>query len=153
MFILFFVAWIIFNGNLTFEIAGFGILFSLLLTVFCVKVMGYKLSKEWMMLKKIRVFIELLVVLIIEIAKSNEQLIYWIFSDKYRMEPALVKFKVDLKKEWTKALLADFITLTPGTITALLENDELTVHCLDKDLADGIENCSFVRVLKKLEEE
>ena len=153
MFILFFVAWIIFNGNLTFEIAGFGILFSLLLTVFCVKVMGYKLSKEWMMLKKIGVFIELLVVLIIEIAKSNEQLIYWIFSDKYRMEPALVKFKVDLKKEWTKALLADFITLTPGTITALLENDELTVHCLDKDLADGIENCSFVRVLKKLEEE
>lgn len=153
MIVLFFIAWIIFNGNLTLEIAGFGVLFSFLLTFFCVKVMDYKIQKEWIMIKKIGLFIELFVVLIIEIAKSNEQLIYWIFSDKYRMEPALVKFKVDLKKEWTKAILADFITLTPGTITALLENDELTVHCLDKELAEGIENCSFVTVLKKLEEE
>ena len=153
MFILFFIAWIIFNGNLTVEIAGFGVLFSFLLTLFCVKVLDYKIHKEWVMLKKIGLFIELFGVLIFEIAKSNEQLIYWIFSDKYRMEPALVKFKVDLKKEWTKAILADFITLTPATITALLENDEYTVHCLDKELADGIENCSFVRVLKKLEEE
>ena len=153
MFILYFIAWIIFNGNLTVEIAGFGVLFSFLLTLFSVKVMGYKINKEWLMLKKIGLFVELFAVLIFEIAKSNEQLIYWIFSDKYRMEPALVKFKVDLKKEWTKAILADFITLTPGTITGLLENDEYTVHCLDKELAEGIENCSFVRILKKLEEE
>ena len=70
MFILFFIAWIIFNGNLTVEIAGFGVLFSFLLTLFCVKVLDYKIHKEWVMLKKIGLFIELFGVLIFEIAKS-----------------------------------------------------------------------------------
>lgn len=153
MVILFFIAWIIFNGNLTVEIAGFGVLFSLLLTYFCVKFMGYKIQKEFVMIKKIGLFMKLFFVLVVEIAKANEQLIYWIFSDKYRMEPALVKFKVDLKKDWSKAILADFITLTPGTITALLEDDVFTVHCLDKELAEGIENCLFVTILKELEAE
>lgn len=105
------------------------------------------------MIKKIGLFMKLFFVLVVEIAKANEQLIYWIFSDKYRMEPALVKFKVDLKKDWSKAILADFITLTPGTITALLEDDVFTVHCLDKELAEGIENCLFVTILKELEAE
>ena len=69
------------------------------------------------------------------------------------MEPALVSFSVDLKKNWTKVILANFITLTPGTITALLEDNVFTVHCLDKDLANGIETCAFVTILKRLEEE
>lgn len=153
MFFLYFFAWLIFNGRVTLEIALFGAFFSFLLTWFCVRFMDYDLRSELRGIKKIGLFIELLFVLILEIAKANEQLIYWIFSDKYRMEPALVSFSVDLKKNWTKVVLANFITLTPGTITALLEDNVLTVHCLDKDLANGIENCAFVTILKRLEEE
>ena len=62
-------------------------------------------------------------------------------------------FSVRLKKEWTRAMLANFITLTPGTITAFLEDDIYTVHCLDKELAEGIEDCAFVKILTELEAE
>ena len=114
--------------------------------------MEYKLSYELFLFRKFKLIAQLLAVIVLEIAKANEQLIYWIFSNKYRMEPAIVKFKVDLKTDWGKAILANCITLTPGTITALLEGDELTVHCLDKDLGEGLADCAFVRVLRKLEE-
>ena len=151
MAVLLFIAWIIFNGQITLEITIFGVIFSLLITLFCVKYMDYDLKGELKMIKKLGLFIKLFIVLVLEIAKSNEQLLYWIFSDKYRMEPVLVTFNVDLKKDWTRALLANFITLTPGTITAFLEDDIYTVHCLDKELAEGIEDCSFVHILKELE--
>ncbi len=152
MFLMFFLAWIIFNGNFTLEIALFGVLFSCLLMGFICRFMDYKLSYELFLFRKFKLIAQLLAVIVLEIAKANEQLIYWIFSNKYRMEPAIVKFKVDLKTDWGKAILANCITLTPGTITALLEGDELTVHCLDKDLGEGLADCAFVRVLRKLEE-
>lgn len=153
VFFIFLIAWYIFNGKITLEITLFGSAFSILLTWFCTCFMDYDIKGELRALKKIGLFIKLMGVLVLEIAKANEQLIYWIFSDKYRMEPALVSFRVDLKKDWTKTLLANFITLTPGTITALLEDNVYTVHCLDKDLAEGIEECAFVKLLKRLEEE
>ena len=153
MAVLLFIVWIIFNGKFTLEIACFGIVFAVLLTWFMVHFMNYDLKGEVKMVKKLGLFIKLFTVLILEIAKSNEQLLYWIFSDKYRMEPVLVTFTVQLKKEWTRALLANFITLTPGTITAFLEDDIYTVHCLDKELAEGIEDCAFVKILTELEAE
>ena len=153
MAVLLFIIWIIFNGKITLEISLFGIVFSVLITWFMVKFMDYNLKGELKMIKKLGLFIKLFAVLVLEIAKSNEQLLYWIFSDKYRMEPVLVSFSVHLKKEWTRALLANFITLTPGTITAFLEDDIFTVHCLDIELAEGIEDCAFVKILSQLEEE
>ena len=58
----------------------------------------------------------------------------------------------DLKTETARVILANSITLTPGTITVSLTEQELLVHCLDKTLAEGMEDSSFVKLLKKLEE-
>ncbi len=52
-------------------------------------------------------------------------------------KPALVRFKTDLKTKQARVVLANSITLTPGTITVTLEEDEYVVHCLDKELAEG----------------
>ncbi|MFI3284056.1 MAG: Na+/H+ antiporter subunit E, partial [Erysipelotrichaceae bacterium] len=134
MFVILFLMWIVFNGRFTLEIAVFGFVLSFIITSFMCRFMDYKMKYEFFALKKIKEIMELLLVLTIEIAKANEQLLYWIFSNKYRMEPAIVVFQVPLKKEWTRVILANCITLTPGTITAALENDEFTVHCLDKEL-------------------
>ena len=67
------------------------------------------------------------------------------------MEPALVRFKTDLKTKQARVVLANSITLTPGTITVTLEEDEYVVHCLDKELAEGMNHSKFVELLEKLE--
>ena len=63
----------------------------------------------------------------------------------------LVRFRTTLRTRVARVLLANSITLTPGTITVTLEGDELTVHCLDKTLAEGLSDGIFVRELEKLE--
>ena len=73
-------------------------------------------------------------------------------TQKEVMEPVIVKFRTSLKKEVTRVILANSITLTPGTITVSLEEDELTVHCLDKSLAEGMEDSIFVKMLEKMDE-
>ena len=51
-----------------------------------------------------------------------------------------------------KVLLANSITLTPGTITVSVEDDRFCVHCLDKELAEGMEDSVFVKLLEEMEE-
>lgn len=64
----------------------------------------------------------------------------------------MVKFKTNLKTRPGRILLANSITLTPGTITVSLSDDEYVVHCLDKSLAQGIDSSIFVELLEKMEE-
>lgn len=152
MLLLFFVIWIILNGRLTLEIAIFGLVVSLVIFAFICKFMGYSIKKELMLYKSVPFLIYYLVVLIIEIVKANMDVVKRIFAAKYEQEPALVHFKSPLKSNVLNTILADSITLTPGTITVAMENGEFTVHCLDKELAVGMDKSIFVKLLVKFEE-
>ena len=68
------------------------------------------------------------------------------------MEPVIVRVHTDLKSETARVILANSITLTPGTITVSMTDNDLLVHCLDKSLSEGMEDSVFVRLLKKMEE-
>ena len=63
----------------------------------------------------------------------------------------MIKVQIPLKTNVARVLLANSITLTPGTITAELEDDYFTIHCVDSSFAEGIENSSFVKILERLE--
>ena len=60
-------------------------------------------------------------------------------------------FNTDLKTGLAKVLLANSITLTPGTITVSVEDNRFCVHCLDRELAEGLEDSAFVELLKEIE--
>lgn len=67
------------------------------------------------------------------------------------VEPALIEFETHFKNDTSRFLLANSITLTPGTITVAVEGDRFIVHCLDRTLAEGIESSVFVKLLEKIE--
>lgn len=151
MFFLFFLIWIIFNGQFTWEIAGFGIVISGLIYWFTCRFLGYRPRTDLILLKKLFQILQYVFVLIKEIIKANFAVIRMITSSRYEIEPAVVRFRSDLKTAPARILLANSITLTPGTITVLLEEDEYVVHCLDKSLAEGINSSIFVSMLRKME--
>jgi len=91
------------------------------------------------------------VILIVEILKANRQVLHFIVSPQYQVEPQIVHFTSGLKSEFARVVLANSITLTPGTITVSLEGSEFYVHCLDREFAEGMENSVFVKLLKKME--
>ena len=153
MYLLFLLAWIIFNGNITLEIMIFGVVISAAVFAFMCKFMDYSMKKEINVYKKSIWFFVYIIVLIREIVKANLAIIPRILTIEEEMDPIIVKFRTSLKSDFARMLLANSITLTPGTITVSLEGDEYTIHCLDTSLAEGLEDSDFEKALKKLDEE
>ena len=153
LYLIFFLSWIIFNGQITTEILIFGVIIAAAVFWFVCKFMDYSLQKERNVYKKSIWFLAYVALLIREIIKANLAIIPRILTIEEEMEPILVKFRTNLKSDFTRMLLANSITLTPGTITVSLEGDEYTIHCLDTSLAEGLENSDFEKVLRKLDEE
>lgn len=151
MFVLFFLIWIIFNGQLTAEIAAFGVVIAGIMYLFLCKFLDYSPKYDLFFLKKFPLLIQYIFTLIIEIIKANLAVFRLIYTAEYELEPAIVHFQTDLHSTFARVLLANSITLTPGTITVSLQDDRYTVHCLDKELAEGISSSVFVRLLKKIE--
>ena len=150
---LFIIVWIIFNGRVTLEIVLFGIAISGLMFAFVCKFMDYSMEKERKFYKKFPLFCKYAVLLVKEIIKANLAVCYLILTRREVTEPVLVKVHTNLKTETARVILANSITLTPGTITVSLTGQELLVHCLDKSLADGMEDSDFVKLLEALEGE
>ncbi len=153
MFILFFLVWVIFNGQFTVEIAAFGVVIAGAMYWFLCKYFNYSPRYDLFFLKKAPLLLQYLITLIAEILKANLVVFKLIYSAKYEVEPAVVHFKTNLHSSFARVLLANSITLTPGTITVALTGDEYTVHCLDKELAEGISSSVFVKLLEKIEED
>ena len=151
IFIIIFLLWVIFNGRITLEITLLGLILSAGVTWFSKKYVGYS-DKGGVTLKRLPLLLEYLVILIVEIVKANIVMIKITLAPKLDFEPCIIYFKTDLKEQFTKVLLANSITLTPGTITASLEGDTYCVHCLDKSMAEGIGESIFVQKLRKIEE-
>lgn len=151
MYLIFFLIWVIFNGQFTPEIAVFGLIIAGLMYAFICKFMGYKPRADIIMAKKFFYLIQYVFILVKEIVKANFAVIRMITSSRYELEPAVVRFKTDLKSAPARIMLANSITLTPGTITVSLTGDEYVVHCLDKSLAEGINSSVFVTLLRRLE--
>lgn len=152
MFILLFLCWVIFNQNFTLEIAIFGIVIASLVYLFACKFMGYSVKKDIFIMKKIPLMVAYSLVLIKEVMKANIVLFSIFFLKKKEREPIIVEFESHLKTTAARVLLANAITLTPGTITFSLEGNRYKVHCFDKSLAKGLNNTVFEKYLLKLEE-
>ena len=152
MFIALFLFWLVFNGRFTVEIAVFGLVLSAAILWFMCKFMDYSLEKDFRIVKKSLWMIKYVLILIIEIAKANVGVLKILLSVRYEKEPVLVSFHTDLKSRVARVILANSITLTPGTITVNLIDDYYEVHCLDKSLAAGLDSSVFVKQLKKFEE-
>lgn len=151
MLILLFCLWVIFNGKINGEIIIFGIALTAAFFCFVCRFMNYSIKKELRLYKKIPLILLYGIVLLSEIIKSNIQVSKLIISPKYEIVPVILKLKPDLKSETLRAVLANSITLTPGTISVSLKKDYLIIHCLDEDFAEGIGNSRFIKILKKLE--
>ncbi len=151
MFFIMLLLWVVFNGKVTAEILIFGVLVSGAIYLFICKVMGYSYRNDLNILKVSWQLIVYIGVLFAEVWKANIQVMSLVLSRKPEIEPGLHYFTTDLKHEGSRVLLANSITLTPGTITAGLIGDRYCVHALDNSFAEGMDDSVFVKHLRKME--
>lgn len=151
MFFLMFALWLILNGKITLEICILGLCISAALFYFMCRFLNYSVKRELQLFRRIPFLIRYGAVLVEEIVKANVCVLKIIVSPELQPEPAVVYFDTELKTGLAKVLLANSITLTPGTITVSVEDSRFCVHCLDRELAEGLENCVFVKLLEEME--
>ena len=83
---------------------------------------------------------------------SNIQIAIRTLSRDMRLAPAIVSVKTELKSDWKKLLLANSVTLTPGTLTLDVKDDMLYIHVIefrDGDSKDAITK-EFETIIKKI---
>ena len=148
MYLLLFFFWMILNGRITIEITLLGLLFAALVYAFAWKFMGLTLEKEKIFWKHFVWGIQYLAILLKEIVIANITVLKIVLSPKKKVHPMIVSFDAPLKKHILQVILADSITLTPGTITVRLYEEKFEVHCLDESMAEGINDSIFVKMLK-----
>ena len=150
MFLALLVLWLVFAGSITVSNLVLGALISGLITLFCHFFMGYSSKAFLASLKKLGAMLHYLVVLLCEIIKANIAVIKLVWR-KELPKPHMVRFKTGLNSDAMKVLVANSITLTPGTYTVVLEDDTYAVHALDVSFNDGQEDNVFFQMAGKLE--
>ena len=151
MYLLLYFFWLILNGRLTWEVALLGLAVVAAVGALAYVLFGYTPRREWRIVKKIPLFICYVFVLLWEILKANWAVLGFIVNEHRAIEPALVRFTTSLRTRFGRFMLANSITLTPGTITVKMDGDRVTVHCLKRSMLDTSPNSVFERWISRLE--
>ena len=150
MFVLLFLFWILLNGKINLEITIIGLILCGFVYAFMCFFLKFSFKKDLMYCKNLGLLVVYFALLIVEVVKSNWNIITLIWS-KREIEPEVKHFNVDLKSRILRVFFANAITLTPGTITIDLKDDEYTVHALRSEYIGGIEDSGLLKILRKME--
>ena len=152
MYLLLVAFWIILNGKITAEIVVLGLIFGAVIYAFAYKFLGLSWRKEKSFWKHLWWGIQYVSILLKEIIIANVIVLKIVLSPKKKVHPVIVSFDAPLKSHLLQVILADSITLTPGTITVRLYEEKFEVHCLDESMAKGLNDSIFVKMLKRWED-
>ncbi len=153
IFLFFFLLWLLFNGRVTPDVVGLGLLMSAIITFFAIKVCGWNRKKTGTFLKIMIPLLLYIPCLVIEIIKANLAVIGVILSPKNNAyHPQIFVFDSHLHKDFLETIMANSITITPGTFTLAIDHNHLTVHALNSDFAKGTPGSSLNQRLIAMED-
>jgi multicomponent Na+:H+ antiporter subunit E len=100
-------------------------------------------------------FLIYLFIFIWECIKANIDVAYRVLHPSMPIRPGIVKVKTTLKSDLAKMLLANSITMTPGTISVDIIDDNLYIHWIyisseDPEVYTGIITGAFEKYIKKI---
>ncbi len=77
----------------------------------------------------------LFLIFIRELILSNISIVKLVYSREPDFEPGIFEMPIEVTKDWEITLLANLITLTPGTLTVAISDDKkrLFIHAMDID--------------------
>jgi multicomponent Na+:H+ antiporter subunit E len=130
------IAWLLWSGLFKPHLLGLGV-FSCLLTLYVSHRMGY-LKTELFALRFSRRLLRYWLWLAKEIVKSSIDVARVVIDPRLPISPQVVKIKASSVHPVDLTILANSITLTPGTLALDVHNGEITVHTLTKAGAEDL---------------
>lgn len=144
---VYWVFWLILTEKFTLESMLVGLLISFLLY----KVQSEVFTEGGITVKQVLLGMKFVVLLIAEIIKANIVVAMIILSPSIDVAPEIVKKETTLRSPLLRTILANAITLTPGTMTVDLKGDTLMIHCLNNEYAKSVEFIELEQILVEME--
>jgi len=130
LFIFLVIIWLALTSSVRWQELAVGIAVSLIISLILSKVYS-ELGFPPLSIKRIVFFFIFLVVLFKEIIVANVDVAYRIIHPKMPIKPGIVVIRTTLKQDIAKMMLANSITLTPGTFTLDIIGDTLLIHWIN----------------------
>jgi len=156
IFLLLFGTWIIFSGQFDAFHLSLGILSSLFIAAISSSFLFINRAKNFgQRLAELLKLPGYFLWLMWEIVLSNIHILKLVLTpgEIKELDPSLVRIKPKLKTDFAKYVLANSITLTPGTITIDIDGDEMLIHAISKHTADGVRDDAMERQVARIFEE
>lgn len=135
LFITLLLFWVMLNGSLEIEVLSIGVLVSLAITLFFRN--GLSFFTEFRATPQAFVAGVLYYGYFFkELIRSNIKLAAIVVSPSLPIKPGIVKVRTKLKSNMGRLMLANSITLTPGTLTVELDNEWIYVHWVTVETTD-----------------
>ncbi|MFD0915888.1 Na+/H+ antiporter subunit E [Pseudahrensia aquimaris] len=145
--------WLLMSGLFKPLLITFGLASSVLTVwiAYCLKLIdGSLVSKSGL---RIMAMIRYVFWLIVEIGKADWAVTKAILASPEGLRQRLIKVPAGQKSDLTRALFANSITITPGTVCVETEVDHFVVHALDDATADKEALADMERRVSALERE
>ncbi|OOE13698.1 Na+/H+ antiporter subunit E [Fictibacillus arsenicus] len=71
-----------------------------------------------------------------ELILANIEVLKWVYKPRLDFQPGIIALPIDVKKNWEITLLANLITLTPGTLSVDVSRDQRYIYIHAIDLPD-----------------
>jgi multicomponent Na+:H+ antiporter subunit E len=154
VFILSLILWLL----LTFKITVPNLIVGSVASLICSAIFArFFISNVYKLLQPHRYFwfIVYLAVFIWECIKANFDVAYRVLHPAMPIRPGIVKVRTTLKSELAKTLLANSITMTPGTIAVDIIGDDLYIHWIyvrseDPEIYTGMITGAFEKYIKRI---
>ncbi|MCT4634507.1 MAG: Na+/H+ antiporter subunit E [Firmicutes bacterium] len=150
--LIYFIVLVLFNLMLYQGVNKEIFILSIIISIVVMGMNLRKIEKRKLSLRYIAYFTYYVLVLLREIVKSNFHVANIMLKKKVDISPKIITHKIDLKMDSHKVMLSNSITLTPGTLTIDMKDDELIVHCLTEKGEDSVRDNQIERILMKMED-
>lgn len=144
------IFWVVNSGHFDFLLLGFGVLSIALVIWINNRMTRFSEGYQPPVIMSVRLPFYI-AWLLKEIVKSNVEVVRCIYQRRPAIEPRVFKVKVSQQSDLFKALYANSITMTPGTITMEVEGDEFTIHALTRSSREGLESGDMDRRVRSME--
>ncbi|MCB2262694.1 MAG: Na+/H+ antiporter subunit E [Candidatus Thiosymbion ectosymbiont of Robbea hypermnestra] len=151
------LVWLLLNASLSWEVLLVGALVATVL-VFVFRDYGFLFAGTRFSRRTPLIVLKYLSLFVRELVKSNLDVARRVISPRLQINPGIVEVKTRLEHPTYRLILANSITLTPGTLTVDMIGDSLFVHWIDvtgKDVESATREISskFEEVLIPLSQE
>lgn len=135
VFISLLLFWLLLNGSLATDVVVVGVIASAAIAITFRHHLGW-FSELRLTPKALATTVAYVFFYLKELVKSNVNVASIVLSPDLPVNPGIVTVRTRLKSSMGRMLLANSITLTPGTLTVDLDGDELHIHWVTVDSPD-----------------